>query len=186
MVNYNNSKIYKIEQIVEHEEADIYFGSTTKHLHQRLQEHLNRYKHRNKQYVEQCSIFNIFEKYNPENCQIILIETVECSNKDELRLREAHYIKKTKCVNKILPILTSLDREERKEKYREKSFKIRHTDEFRAKAREKQKTKEYLDSLKIYRANKKSQTCECGCIIHLHMAKHRKTKKHIELMKHIP
>ena len=30
MVNYNNGKIYKIEPIVDHDEGDIYFGSTTK------------------------------------------------------------------------------------------------------------------------------------------------------------
>ena len=29
MINYNNGKIYKIEPIVEHEEHEIYIGSTT-------------------------------------------------------------------------------------------------------------------------------------------------------------
>ena len=30
MVNYSNGKIYKIEPIIDHDEGDIYIGSTTK------------------------------------------------------------------------------------------------------------------------------------------------------------
>ena len=30
MVNYSNGKIYKIVPTVEHEEGDVYYGSTTK------------------------------------------------------------------------------------------------------------------------------------------------------------
>ena len=45
MVNYNNGKIYKIEPIVDHDEGDIYIGSTTKHyLSQRMDKHRGNYK----------------------------------------------------------------------------------------------------------------------------------------------
>ena len=40
MVNYNNGKIYKIEPIVDHDEGDIYIGSTTKqYLSMRMDKH---------------------------------------------------------------------------------------------------------------------------------------------------
>jgi predicted GIY-YIG superfamily endonuclease len=40
MVNYSNGKIYKIEPTVEHEDGDIYIGSTTnKLLCQRMGKH---------------------------------------------------------------------------------------------------------------------------------------------------
>ena len=45
MVNYNNGKVYKIEPICEHEEGEIYIGSTTKdYLSKRMVEHRNKYK----------------------------------------------------------------------------------------------------------------------------------------------
>ena len=45
MINYNNGKIYKIEPIFEHDEKDIYIGSTTKqHLSQRMAFHRGGYK----------------------------------------------------------------------------------------------------------------------------------------------
>ena len=45
MVNYSNGKIYKIEPICEHNEDDIYIGSTTKqYLSQRMDKHRSDYK----------------------------------------------------------------------------------------------------------------------------------------------
>ena len=45
MVNYQNSKIYQITPIVDHEEHEIYIGSTTKtYLSQRMDKHRSDYK----------------------------------------------------------------------------------------------------------------------------------------------
>ena len=45
MINYNNGKIYKIEPICDHDEWDIYIGSTTKqYLCQRMATHKYYYK----------------------------------------------------------------------------------------------------------------------------------------------
>ena len=68
---YNESKIYKIEPIKEHEENEIYIGSTTtKYLSQRLQQHKNSYKtdlnHKSSKY----SIYDLFNKYGVENFNI--------------------------------------------------------------------------------------------------------------------
>ena len=44
-INYKNGKIYKIEPICEHDEGEIYIGSTTKqYLSQRMTAHRNGYK----------------------------------------------------------------------------------------------------------------------------------------------
>ena len=45
-------------------------------------------------------VFDIFDKYGIENCEIILLENYPCSSKDELHAREGYYIKVTKCVKK--------------------------------------------------------------------------------------
>ena len=44
MVNYNNGKIYVIRPFIEHDEGDVYVGSTTKkYLSQRMQQHKKEY-----------------------------------------------------------------------------------------------------------------------------------------------
>ena len=104
MVNYSNGKIYKIEPIVEHDEGDIYIGSTTKqYLSQRMDSHRNSYKQWKKGNKGLTTSFLLFEKYGIQNCCIILLESVNANSKDELHAREKHYIQMGKCVNKIVP-----------------------------------------------------------------------------------
>jgi 2,3-bisphosphoglycerate-independent phosphoglycerate mutase len=44
-INYKNGKIYKIEPTVDHDEGDVYIGSTTKeYLSQRMVQHRDNYK----------------------------------------------------------------------------------------------------------------------------------------------
>ena len=101
MVNYNNGKIYKIEPIVDHDEGDIYIGSTTKqYCSQRLDTHRGNYKLWKNNKYRKVQVFEIFDKYGVSNCQIVLIETVNAESKDELLAREKHYIKSCKCLNK--------------------------------------------------------------------------------------
>ena len=101
MKNYNNSKIYKIEPTCEHDEGNIYIGSTTKqYLCQRMAEHKCEYKKYKKGSQSKVMSYDIFDKYGPENIKITLIELVNANNKDELLSKEAFYIKTLKCVNK--------------------------------------------------------------------------------------
>jgi hypothetical protein len=103
MVNYSNGKIYKIEPICEHDEGDVYFGSTTKNLlSQRMDEHRGKFKHK----TGMCSSKILFDKYGLENCVIILLESVDAKSKDELVAVEAKYIIGNKCVNKYVPLRT--------------------------------------------------------------------------------
>ena len=103
MVNYSNSKIYKIEPIVEHLEEEIYIGSTTKqYLSQRMDKHRSDYKRWKDKKFNKLTVFDIFDKYGIDNCKIYLLESVNTNSKDELTSREGHYIRTLKCVNRCI------------------------------------------------------------------------------------
>ncbi len=156
MVNYENSKIYKIEPIIDHEDGDIYIGSTTKQfLSQRMDSHRSAYKLWKLEKVSHIRSFDIFDKYGIENCQILLIDSYACQNKDELRRRENHYIRTIKCVNKNKPIRT-------KEEYIQYQKLYRETNK---------------ESLYIKKKDK--FICKCGSnYTRVNYAQHCKSKKH--------
>ena len=108
MVNYSKGKIYCIIPIVEHDEGDVYIGSTAKYyLSQRMDTHRSNYQKWRVGYVKYTTTsFNLFDKYGVGNCKIVLLESVDAKSKDELLAREAHYIKTMKCVNKVVPLRT--------------------------------------------------------------------------------
>ncbi len=103
MTNYNNGKIYKIEPICDHEENEIYIGSTTKqYLSQRFVYHRSNYKSWKNEKYHKITVFDLFEKYGVENCQIFLLELVNVNSKDELLAREGYFIKTLNCVNRCV------------------------------------------------------------------------------------
>jgi hypothetical protein len=130
MVNYGNSKIYKIEPRAEHEPNEIYIGSTTKqYLSQRMDTHRNNYKSYKEGKSNFTTSFKLFDKYGLGNCDILLLENVNATNKDELRTREAYYIRNLECVNKITYDLNNAEEVKLVEdyfwyKYFVKSFKF--------------------------------------------------------------
>jgi hypothetical protein len=104
MVNYNNGKIYKIEAI-NGDEGDVYIGSTTKELlSQRMSKHRSQYKNWMNGIGSKITSYVLFEKYGMEKCKIVLMENVNATSSDELRAREAFYIKSMECVNKVIPM----------------------------------------------------------------------------------
>ena len=105
MVNYNNGKVYKIEPLCEHDEGDIYIGSTTKkYLSQRMDNHRNDYKRWKLGLCPLTTSYVLFDKYNVENCVIVLLDNVVANSKDELLAKEREYIKANKCVNRKIPL----------------------------------------------------------------------------------
>ena len=172
MVNYSNGKIYKIEPICDHDEGEIYIGSTTKqYLSQRMDKHRSNYKQWKNNKYRKVQVFEIFDKYGVSNCQIVLIETVNAESKDELLAREKHYIKSSKCLNKINPLRTI---EEKRIQRNEivKAFHLKHPD----------KIKEYREANK--EKNKKKTACPCGGLYsHSHKLQHFITIKHQEYLK---
>ena len=119
MVNYNNGKIYKIEPICNHDEGEIYIGSTTKqYLSQRLDTHRSKYKQWKNGKYSKVRVFEIFDKYCVSNCQIVLIENVNAKSKDELLAREKYYIQTLTCVNKAIPIKSFQEVKENRKNYK--------------------------------------------------------------------
>ena len=101
MPDYQNGKIYKL---VNDENDDIYYGSTTQILPKRLGDHKNKYKRHSNGKSGYVTSFNIL-KY--PSCKIILVENFPCNSKYELEARERYYIEKYKCVNKVKPAMTN-------------------------------------------------------------------------------
>ena len=100
MVNYANTKIYKIESITG--EGQCYVGSTTKqYLSQRMDTYRVGYKKWKNDDQSFVSVFKLFDEYGVKNCRIILLEAFPCDNTDEKNSKEAEYIKDLDCVNKI-------------------------------------------------------------------------------------
>ena len=170
--DYSKGKIYKIEPICDHDDGEIYIGSTTKkYLSQRMVRHRNNYIFSKHKYL---TSFKIFDKYGIDNCNIILLESVDAKDYNELVAREAHYIKTLKCVNKTVPLRT------RKEYYddnreifimKEKQYRQDNKDKVQA------RRKEYC---------KQKYNCECGSVCSLNVkAAHFKTLKHQNYIKQL-
>lgn len=134
MPNYNQSKIYKIEPIVKHEEQDIYYGSTTETLSTRMSKHRYNYK----QKINTCNSFKLFDKYGVQDCKIFLVEYYPCNSKEELHTKESEYIKNNNCINKYIPLRT------KKEYYEDNIEKIKQQD----KEKYKRNRQYYLDKSK--------------------------------------
>ena len=102
--DFSQGKIYKIEPICEHDEGEIYIGSTTKqYLSQRMVNHRKDYKKWLAKKKSFTTSYTLFNKYGAYNCQIILLESVNANNYNELVAREAYHIRNLKCVNLIDP-----------------------------------------------------------------------------------
>jgi hypothetical protein len=155
MVNYGKSKIYKIQKIGG--DSEIYIGSTTKdYLSQRMDKHRSNYKCWKRGAKKFITSFKLFDLYGVENCEIILLESVNCNSNDELRAREGFHIKDNICVNKNIAGRSI------KESY-----------------------KYYMDNnkekMKIYRS--RTYICDCGCEIKKSSkSTHIKSNKHLKLL----
>ena len=163
MVNYADGKIYMIRPTVEHEEGEVYIGSTTQYyLFYRLANHREMYAKYKVGYGSgRYSVFDLFDKYGADNCEIYLIEAVNANSKDELHAREGYHIANIKCVNKLLA--GGRSREEILE--RKRQYRIDNKD----------KIKEYVEK------RKERVFCQCGgCYTLNHRHHHLKTKKHCD------
>ncbi len=105
MVNYNDSKIYKIEAIAGDGTDEVYVGSTTRpRLCQRFSQHMSAYR---KWKIDpsghtKMSSFRMFDKYGIDGCQILLLELFPCGTKDELLAKEGSWIQQLNTVNRCI------------------------------------------------------------------------------------
>ena len=203
MPNYKNGKIYKI---VCDETGLTYIGSTTQTLKKRLQQHeygYNLYKSK-----PNISITTSFKVLEGSAYRIELLEDVPFTTKSELYEREGYFVRSVKCVNKHIP---NRSYRQYCEDYRDKiteikrRYKQKHGDKIRERDRRRRETdkdairekkkQEYIQnathikerSRRNYHKKKEylkeKITCDCGCVVSREgMTKHKKTKKHSDLM----
>ena len=101
MNRYQNSKIYKIYS----DAGDkVYIGCTTKqYLSQRMAKHKYDYTYYKKKREDSgfafVTSYLLFDEYGVDNCKIELLEAYPCNSIDEIRKREAHYIKTIPNIN---------------------------------------------------------------------------------------
>jgi len=181
-IRYKDGKIYKIVCNITDE---IYYGSTIKTLKERLRLH--------KVDNNSCISRNIIVR---DNYKIELIKEYPCNSRWELEEEEAKYIIENKCINIKIPHRTKEEwYEDNKEKIRENQKEWREDNKEYIKQYDKNKPnkqerleyqKEYREKNKEKIREKKSEQikCECGYIIRRgDIARHRRSLKHIDLMK---
>jgi len=170
MLDYKNGKIYKI---VCYDTGEIYIGSTVQDLEVRLKGHRGKTGNR-------CCSKQIIDR---GNYYIELIETYPCNSHFELRRKEGEYQKSIECINHYIAGRTDKEWiEDNKEQLNNYAalYRVSH----------KQHIKEYdaqpyVKEKKRIRGGKKVM-CECGCnITYTSLTRHRRTKKHIDLMANI-
>ena len=189
MVNYNLGKIYKIKCNVT---GQIYIGSTCeKTVARRLAGHVKNYKSYLNGKYNNVSSFKVLEN---GDYYIVLLESVNCANNDELKAKERFHIENNICVNKCIPGRTR--KEYMKEHYQSNKEKIqKYQKEYTIANKEKisEQEKEYrqaniekiIEYQKEYRqANKENIHCECGSSFsRLNKNRHLKSQKHCNYIK---
>ena len=145
-------KIYKISDV---NNTKCYYGSTINSLSLRKALHKSSYKKYKNGILNKLSVFELFDEFGVENCNIHLVEQYPCTTKNDLLLREGFYIKNHNCVN------TSIAGRTLKEYYIDNKDKFKqHNDQYYIQNKEKisQHMKHYyeLNKIKIRRKQKLS------------------------------
>ena len=113
MPNYKNGKIYAIRS---YQTEEIYIGSTTQKLSDRM------YGHRGDFKLKRNCNSKLILQY--EDAYIELIEEYSCDNKEQLLRKEGEHIRANNCVNKRIAGRTKTeDRKEEPEKFKERNKK---------------------------------------------------------------
>ena len=102
----NKFKDGKIYRIVSENNNKVYYGSTTLPLSYRMTNHKSYWKIFRKGKGIFLSVFETFDNFGLENCQIELVEAYPCSSKLELTRRERFYIANNECINRSIPSRT--------------------------------------------------------------------------------
>jgi hypothetical protein len=177
MVNYSNTKIYKIEST---KGPNIYIGSTAqKYLSKRMDSHRSNYKSWKEGSGGKITSFDLFDEYGVDTCSIILLESFPCNSKDEAHAREAYYIKKYDCVNKYIPGRTKKEYlEDYKDYIREQKKQWRET--------HKDKHTEDMKQWHLAHKEQRNEVCNCSCgsiVVKRTLLRHEKTVKHLNFLK---
>ena len=133
MPDYSNSKIYKI---IDNTNGNMYVGSTTQSLAQRLAGHVRCYKGFLQGTQQFTSSFDIIKN---SNYDIVLLEEINCETKEQLHARERFHIENNNCINLVIPTRTEKEyREAHKERRQEttKLYREKHKERLQEQKRE--------------------------------------------------
>ena len=191
MVNYGNSKIYKLVNDIDDK---IYVGSTTQTLSRRKSLH----KDYSKKYPNR-KVYKYLNNIDWKYTHIILIEKYPCKDRIELIKRERYwYDKLSPSLNKNTPGRTAeqyLIDEKEKIKLRTAKYRINNREILRLRSKQycinnreiinqRQKIKRTINKKEIAIKRNKKIICKCGCTINKSsMWAHMQTNKHRNLMK---
>ena len=197
-VDYSKTVIYKIV-CKDMNIKDVYVGHTTD-FRKRKHSHKDRCCNIQKSGKHNYNVYQIIrENGGWDNWDMIEIEKYPCSDSNEARQRERYWYELNYCtMNEKHPgrslkefLCSNIENRRLKERtYYKNNKDLMHE-------KQKQHYEKYKEEIKLkskeYRENnlatikKRRQTpkqCECGCVVQIgDISKHRKTKKHIELMK---
>ena len=153
-----------------------YYGSTKQALTSRMSGHRRDFKRWKNGKHNYTTSFQVIE--NPD-ARIMLVETVEYQDKQELIAREGHYIRENECVNKVIPNRTKQEYyQDNTEKRKEKQKQWYQDNAETIKEKKKQYNQANADKIK----QQKSQpvTCPtCGAQVRKgEISKHNRTTKH--------
>ena len=160
MVNYQNSKIYKLWSPSKN---IVYIGSTTQPLCKRLVVHLSYYKAYNNDNTKKY--YTSFMVLECNDYKIELLEEYKCNNRQQLEQKEGEYIKNNECCNKYIAGRTTqeyyIDNID-KIKEQSKQYRITNADKIKEQMKEyyitnADKIKEHMKEYYINNADKKKK-----------------------------
>ena len=176
-MDYTKSVIYKIA-CLNTSVKEIYVGSTL-NFKQRKREHKCNCNNPNDKSYNYYVYKFIREHGGWENWDMFIIKNLACNSRRELLIEEDRVMRDLNAsLNTYYPVLDIEKNKERLQlydkEYREKNKE--HLQLYKKEYHEKNKEK-----INAYRAEK--IVCECGCVIRRSdISRHRKTKKHNDLM----
>lgn len=158
---FQKGKIYTIRS---HQTDEIYIGSTTVTLSQRLAKHKNQFKCWKNGTTHYVTSFKLLE-YG--DAYIELLCNYPCNDRNELNKKEGEYIRSMDCVNKVIPGRTKKEYHEKNKEAIAKYKKEWYQDNKESVSKQQ---KEY---------NSKKVICDCGVeLAKWSLAKHRRTPNH--------
>ena len=177
-INYQEGKVYKIYNTIN---DDIYVGSTTLKLCERMRDHRNCI---NSKIKKDRPLYQAIREYGIGNFFIELIEKCPCNDKDELRRKEGEYIRSLKpSLNRYTAGRTDheyyIDNKDRALQDAKVRYVTNRSHILETVKKYSENNKEYI---KAYRGEK--ITCECGCVFRKDgIPRHKRSAKHNQLMK---
>lgn len=131
-------------------DSDTYIGSTTKPLNHRLNQHKSDYKRYLNGKRGYVSSFSLFERYGDNGIEIILVENVDDTTNEKLKLRERYHIKNTHCCNKVIPCRTRQEYNQDNKEYiseQKRKYKLTNKERIAEQGKQyRQNNREYLSN----------------------------------------